>query len=203
MGRRSEAREKLIDAARTLMWDRGFVDVGVQELCAEAGVRPGSFYYFFPSKAALTVEALEAQWSVFSDRMLTPALALDDPLDRLRHFFSEMHRSFRETHQATGHVGGCPFGNMSGELQALDEPIREKLREVFDRQYAFFETIVRDARDRGLISAGDVPQKARAVLAMLQGMQTLAHTYNDPDVIATLTPEVFRLLEVESAASDV
>ncbi len=194
MGRRSEAREKLVDAARTLMWDRGFVDVGVQELCAEAGVRPGSFYYFFPSKTALTVEALETQWRVFSERMFASALALENPLDRLRHFFSELHRSFRKTHQTTGHVGGCPFGNMTGELRALDEPIRDKLREMFDRQLAFFETILRDARDRDLLTVEDVSVKARALLALLQGMQTLAHTYNDPDVIEALTPEVFRLL---------
>ncbi|MEW1590357.1 helix-turn-helix domain-containing protein, partial [Micromonospora vinacea] len=53
MGRTSDAKNKILDAAATLIEQRGYTALGVAEICAAAGVPKGSFYYFFESKQAL------------------------------------------------------------------------------------------------------------------------------------------------------
>ena len=62
MGRRSDARNRLLEGADRLFRDQGFAAVGVAQLCAAAGVNKGSFYHFFPSKQALLLEVVAAAW---------------------------------------------------------------------------------------------------------------------------------------------
>ena len=60
MGRKSDAKERLLDAALDLIWERSYGVVTIDAICEKAGVKKGSFYYFFESKSALAVAALEA-----------------------------------------------------------------------------------------------------------------------------------------------
>ena len=62
MGRTSDARERLIEAAGDLWHRRSYTDVGVGEICAEAGVQKGSFYHFFPSKQDLALAVIDDRW---------------------------------------------------------------------------------------------------------------------------------------------
>ena len=55
--------DRLLAAADMLMHRRGFVAVGVAELCEAADARKGSFSYFFDSKQALAIEMLELAWT--------------------------------------------------------------------------------------------------------------------------------------------
>ena len=70
MGRKSNAKERLINSAIELIGTRSYNSVGVQEICEHAGVKKGSFYHFFPSKSDLTVAALDAMWKYFQEHVL-------------------------------------------------------------------------------------------------------------------------------------
>ena len=120
MGRTSTAREDLVAAASDLMWSRGFVDVGVAELCEAAGVRPGSFYHFFPSKADLGIAALDHLWKLSNTHVITPASDIADPIERLRYYFEVVSMMHSELKLRYGEVRGSPFGNLGGEAAALD-----------------------------------------------------------------------------------
>ena len=82
VGRTSNAREKLIQTAMQLIWQRGYGAVGVSALCREAGVKPGSFYYFFPSKRDLVLAALEENWRLTEANVLKPAFSADVAPDK-------------------------------------------------------------------------------------------------------------------------
>ena len=62
MPRVSDAKEKLTEAALGLIWTSGYGATSVDDICAKADVRKGSFYHFFKSKADLEVAALEFRW---------------------------------------------------------------------------------------------------------------------------------------------
>ena len=194
MGRTSNARQTLIETAIELMGRRGYTDVGVGELCRQAGVKPGSFYYFFDSKAHLAVAALEAIWQYAQDNVLSPAAEADDPVERLDRFVTLMQQAHAQTYERTGQVYGCPFGNLSGELLALDPTIQNKLSEIFARYYAYFEAILRDIHAQGRANIDDIPRKAKSLFALIEGMQMLAHTHNDPTLLTALTPDVRALI---------
>lgn len=194
MGRTSDARERLIDTASQLMGERGYTDVGVGELCKQAGVKPGSFYYFFASKADLAIATLEANWRYVETYILGPTAEAGGPLERLDHFATLMQQAHADTYARTGRVYGCPFGNLSGELLALDDAIRQKLSEIFARYYAYFEDILNEANAQGQAVIDDVPRKAKSLFAFFEGMQMLAHTHNNPALITEMTRDVRALI---------
>jgi TetR/AcrR family transcriptional repressor of nem operon len=62
MGRVSNARVKLMDAVRELIRACSYGSTTIDHICERAGVKKGSFYYFFASKADLPVAAIDTEW---------------------------------------------------------------------------------------------------------------------------------------------
>src|SRR2546429_9324960 len=62
MGRVSDAKERLMGAVRELIWEGSYGSTTIDQICEKAGVKKGSFYYFFDSKADLAVAAIDEGW---------------------------------------------------------------------------------------------------------------------------------------------
>jgi AcrR family transcriptional regulator len=55
----SDTRERIVEAARFLFWQKGYTATGLAELLARAGANSGSFYHFFESKDAVLRAVLD------------------------------------------------------------------------------------------------------------------------------------------------
>src|ERR1700679_1791658 len=105
MGRTSDAREKILSAAQSLIELRGYSALGVAEICKAADVPKGSFYYFFESKETLALAVLDEQWRAQRadwERVLVGGDA--EPLERLRQLFEETEAGLRAGQQSCGTV---------------------------------------------------------------------------------------------------
>ena len=78
------AREKLVDAATSVIRRKGYAATSVDELCAHAGVTKGAFFHHFQSKDALAVAAAN-HWSAITDAFFqtAPYHKHSDPLERV------------------------------------------------------------------------------------------------------------------------
>ena len=78
------ARSKLLDAAFSIIRQRGYAATTVDELCAKAGVTKGAFFHHFPSKDSLAVAAVK-RWTETSGEFFAGAAyhRFADPLDRI------------------------------------------------------------------------------------------------------------------------
>lgn len=56
---REQVRERIIQSARKLFNDRGFVAVSIDDVMASAGLTRGSFYSYFQSKSELYSEMID------------------------------------------------------------------------------------------------------------------------------------------------
>ncbi|MEV7393906.1 MULTISPECIES: TetR/AcrR family transcriptional regulator [unclassified Streptomyces] len=186
MGRTSDARRKILDAARSLIEARGYSALGVAEICKAAGVPKGSFYYFFESKEVLALAVVDEHWAA-QKRDWTRALTDDvEPLQRLRRLFEETEAGQRAVQQGCGTVAGCLFGNLTLELSNQTETVRGRLQEIFDAQVDMVESVVAEARERGEVSVTDTREAARAVVAQLEGQVMLAKLYNTTERLSPL-----------------
>ncbi|MFB7330537.1 TetR/AcrR family transcriptional regulator [Streptomyces adustus] len=178
MGRTSDARQKILGAARSLIEGRGYSALGVAEICKAAGVPKGSFYYFFESKEALALAVVDEHWAV-QQRDWEGALGGDAaPLQRLRGLLEQTEAGQRAVRDDCGTVSGCLFGNLTLELSNQTEPVRGRLQEIFDAQVDMVEAVVAEARDSGEVTVGDTREAARAVVAQIEGQVMFAKLYN-------------------------
>ncbi|MGW2524848.1 TetR/AcrR family transcriptional regulator [Streptomyces sp. NPDC001617] len=194
MGRTSDARQKILGAAHSLIEGRGYSALGVAEICKAAGVPKGSFYYFFESKEALALAVVDEHWTA-QRRDWTRALGGDaEPLRRLRRLFEETEAGQRAVQQGCGTVSGCLFGNLTLELSNQTEPVRERLQEIFDAQVDMVEGVVAEARERGDVTVTDNREAARAVVAQLEGQVMFAKLYNSTERLSPLWNNCLALL---------
>jgi TetR/AcrR family transcriptional repressor of nem operon len=201
MGRTSDARERLIASAITLIHARSYSAVSVDDLCAQAGVNKGSFYHFFPTKRDLALAAIEQQWTDAQRHVLEPAFAPDlPPLERIPRLFQLAAGLQGQGAAPSSGVPGCPFGNLAAELGTQDAVIRDKVREVFAGYGAYFERALHEAQAAGAIGPLDVPAAAQTLLAYFEGALLLAKTYNDATMIARLGRDAVNLITGRGAA---
>ena len=190
----THARQRIIDTARDLIGARSYHAVGVQEICRQAGVQKGSFYHFFPSKHALALTTLDETAAFFSDAIIDRAFANDiPPLARIERFFDlacDLHQQIKD---ATGHVQGCPFGNIASELGSQDDELREKIDSIFRMAEQPIEQALQEAvTDRDLPEI-DTASAARAIFAYMEGLILYAKTRNDAELIRDLGQRAIQL----------
>ena len=194
MPRISDTKLRLMEGARTLIWENSYGSTSVDAICLKAGVRKGSFYHFFKSKSALATEALEADWQARRarlDEMFSPQVP---PLDRLRHYLDYVLDRQAAAYAKCGCVLGCPLLSLGCEVSTQDPVIRAKVQEILGRQLKYFETAIRDAHAEGSIVAPDPRIKARSMYALLQGALTQARILDDLEIVREARLGVFDLL---------
>jgi TetR/AcrR family transcriptional repressor of nem operon len=189
-----DTKQRLLNTAQKLFYARSYEDVGVQEICQEAGVKKGSFYHFFPSKRDLTLAILDASWNQFRETILAEAFVRDiPPLQRLERLLDAEYRHHKQVKDETGQVLGCPFGNLAGEMSTRDELLRARLKRIFRDLEAPIEEVLDEAMAAGDLAELDSRATASAMVAYMEGLTLMAKTLNDPEVVKTLGPAMLEL----------
>jgi len=150
-----------------------------------------SFYHFFPSKRELTMAVLDTSFvemkRLVVDEAFRPQLP---PLRRLERLAERLYALQREAKESTGHMAGCPFGNLAVELATQDEAIRLKVDAIFRRLREGFRQALEEAVATGEVAALDLDATAEAMLAYVEGVMLMAKTRNDPEMLRRLLPAV-------------
>lgn len=180
--RLSGTRQRIIEVARRLFHQRGYADVGVQDICRRAHVAKGSFYHFFESKQALLDEVVQRNGR---DR-LEPLAALNrtpySGRDRLVRHLQAVLDDARAQREGDGAVLGCPIGTLGSEVALTQAPARQATAEWMGRWQAELRQAIRDGVGDGSISPSVDPEvTAEALLALIQGMAVLGRCHDDAE----------------------
>ncbi len=198
MARTSDARKRLLDAALELIWTSSYGAVSVDDICEKAGVKKGSFYHFFKSKAGLALEAYEAHWVEMRPKFDAVFSSQVPPLHRLEHWCQAVYEDQKDKHKATGRVCGCPFANVGSELGTQDEALRAKSLQMLERGSRYLESAIADAVRLREIPSMDPKAAAHEIYALFMGQMLQAKLNNDPEVLRDLGPQVIKLLRAGS-----
>jgi TetR/AcrR family transcriptional regulator, transcriptional repressor for nem operon len=185
-----------MDAISELIWTGSYGATTIDGICEKAGVRKGSFYHFFDSKADLAVAAIDHQFSArrgVLDAIFSP---LVPPLERLVNYCDEGYQMQRELAQKYGFVLGCPLFTLGAEISTQDEKLRSQIEEILDLHLRYIESAIRDAVAQGNVPAADPSVKARMVSAYIEGVLTQARIHNNVEVLRELPEGIFAILGV-------
>lgn len=181
-------RERLLDAADTLMYEQGYESVGVAELCRVADTRKGSFYHFFDSKQALALAMLDRSWERTRSTIFA---ALDDPtmptIEAIEIYGELLIDNLKARQTADAAIVGCRFGNFAVELSTRDEAIRSRVVEIFGEMTEVMITAIERGIDNGEFDDSiDAASSARALIAYMEGLMVMAKAHRDPNRLADL-----------------
>lgn len=189
-----DTRQRIINAAQALIYERSYNEVGVQEICDHAKVQKGSFYHFFPSKRDLALAVLDKSQTYICDEIINKAFNDDiPPLARIERFFNTLYEFHRQAKENSGSVFGCPFGNLGSEMSTQDEGIRNKVDSILRASEKPFEKALTEAVARGDLQTVDTAAMAKAIFAYTEGIMLYAKTCNDPELIRELGKRALQL----------
>ncbi|MCA8938481.1 MAG: TetR/AcrR family transcriptional regulator [Planctomycetes bacterium] len=161
---RAKPRERILRAARTLFYEKGYASVGINEVLQEADAAKASFYQHFPSKEALIHACLDRDHHdafEFKRRYVSDA---KDPRERILSVFDACM-----TFQAEQNFRGCHFTNALAALHENMPSIRELAAWHFASMMSFFEELIVAWKIQAGLGEIDVACLARALTSLLQG----------------------------------
>jgi TetR/AcrR family transcriptional repressor of nem operon len=142
-------REKLLDAGRKVMFERGYRGAGVRDIVSEAGAPQGSFTNHFQSKEAFASEVLDRYFNylreivqaTLGDRSLSPRA-------RIRRYFEVITGKLKAERWALG----CLIGNLSLEVSPASKRLRMHLSNIFAEWREPFAACIAEAQAAGEIA---------------------------------------------------
>jgi len=188
------ARQKLLDAAFSVIRTKGYEATTVDELCTEAGVAKGSFFHHFKTKEALGVAAAE-YWSEVTSAFFeaAPYHRHADPLDRVLGYID-----FRKA-ILTGEVPEftCLVGTMVQEVYESCPDIRDACDACISAHAARVEADIAEAMElRGIRAEWTARSLALHTQAVLQGAFILAKAKDSADIAAASIDHLRRYVEL-------
>ena len=188
------ARGRLLEAAFSIIRQKGYAATSVDELCARAGVTKGAFFHHFPSKDSLAVVAVN-QWTEMTAAFFAaaPYHGFDDPLDRVLGYLD-----FRKA-MLRGDVAEftCLAGTMVQEAYGTHPDIRHACDASIGSQAAPLESDLADAMRRYHIRAPWTAESlALHMQAVLQGAFILAKAKGNAAVVEASIEHLRRYVEL-------
>ena len=184
-------------AVTELIWAGSYGSTTIDQICDKAGVKKGSFYYFFESKADLAATALDNEWQkrrADLDAIFSPTVP---PLKRIVEYCKYGYGVQSEIKAKCGCVLGCPLFSLGSEVSTQEDKLRKKIQEILNSKQKYLETAIRDAQAEGLVPQYDVAARARMLFAYYQGLLTQARIQNDLEVMREAIRGTYDLLGVK------
>ena len=198
MGRVSDAKARLMEAVGELIWTGSYGSTTIDQICDKAGVKKGSFYYFFDSKADLAAVAVKEEWERKRpelDSLFSPTIP---PLERLRRYCDFNYRFQAQIQKKCGYVLGCPLFSVGSEVSTQEDRLQKEIQAILEYKRKYLESTIRDAHAAGLIDAPDAASKSRILFAYYQGLATQARILNSLEVLREAIHGTYELLGVKT-----
>ena len=140
---RENTKSRILEHASRLIHRKGFNNTGIQEILHSAGVPKGSFYFYFKSKEELGLAIIDhfaISVAHLGETLLVKAPG--SPLERLRGYFGVMREFFEQENWKSG----CPIGNLTQEMGAMNEAFRSKLQSVLNMMQLDIRNCIEQAK---------------------------------------------------------
>lgn len=183
--------ERLIDATRELLWERGYVGTSPKAIQQAAGAGQGSMYHHFAGKPDLALAAIRRT----AEEMRATAEAVlggEGPAyDRLAAYLLREREVLR----------GCPVGRLTMDPDVVaSEELRAPVDETLDWLRGRLTGVVQEGLDSGELTGPLNPAElAATIVATVQGGYVLARASGSPAAFDHAVRGLLALLSTRTA----
>jgi len=164
---KARSRSALISAAAALFRRHGYEGVGIDDICAEAGLTRGAFYGHFGSKADLYEQVLAGHHDLVRRLAERPGRSPR----RLAREATRVARDYLDPAHANGVLGGCSLAALAMDTIRAEPPAQAAYADAVSRVAAEFS--------RGLPDVKPDDERALAALALCVGGLLVANACGD------------------------
>ena len=79
-----QRRREILETAARLICDKGYRGASLQDIATACGLTKAGLYHHCRSKEDLLLEIMHYGMDIFEEKVLVPAMKIDDPTERLR-----------------------------------------------------------------------------------------------------------------------
>jgi len=196
----TDTRENLLTTAMSLIWQSNYTNVGVNEICKQAGVTKGCFYHYFDAKADLYYAAVMAYWEQLKQELDEIFYSSYTPLEQLDRVIAGLIEKARNKYSDEPQVVGCPVFTSGAQSGCGENKVNQAAREMSENIIAYNVMLVERLKAGGLLNGDPDPhQLGRMLFQYLQGVLMYGRVYDDINRIkADLRYGVYRLLALKA-----
>ncbi|MFT7414413.1 MAG: TetR/AcrR family transcriptional repressor of nem operon [Methylophagaceae bacterium] len=181
MGRSpTNTKSKLLLTAKDLIWQSSYGFVSVDDICNTAGIKKGSFYYYFSSKAALAVAVMEESYQEYEIEIRRLFSSNNSPVERFENLADFIYEKQQQAYDKYGRVCGCPFASLGSEMAGNEQLIQQKADEILHRQGNMFKETLKEMVDSGLLPVQtDISNTGSQIITTILGQVMVARIQNN------------------------
>jgi AcrR family transcriptional regulator len=172
----AERKAQILDAARTLMVERGFLAARVEDIARAAGLSKGAVYFYFPSKKAI-FEALSEQEYGRTISFLLQAEAAPIPASQKLFIMARQYLDY-----FSGLETPPRFFLLMTEMAIRDVTIRARVQAIHERYVQGLATIIAQGVQEGVFRPVDPQALSTLLKALIDGLSGHAAAGLRPDV---------------------
>lgn len=172
-----ERKEQLVAAAMELFADRGYAATRISDICAEAGVAKGLFYWYFPTKVDLFNELVRTMRQRLRRAQAEAMAAESSALDKIR----------AGTEASVGFIAEHAHYFALVEVERADPAVTEALKSTNRVYRDDVVGLIRQAQADGEVADGDPRLLALGVLGAVSSFGSAFRNGQidlDPDDLA-------------------
>jgi TetR/AcrR family transcriptional repressor of nem operon len=176
-------RQKIIESAYKLFYERGFNGTSIDDILKDAGVNKGSLYHIFKGKKEVLLAVITEKIAYNLKQKYKDIKTVDKPLEYLKDKLLKA-QNFDFKH-------GCALNNLVQEMSPVDSDVAKALLKVYDDlEYSYFLAL----RDENM---SDIEKKslAKMMVATVEGAIMAAKATQDSSPYFQIIEQMFKYIE--------
>jgi AcrR family transcriptional regulator len=133
--KKPDARNRILEKASLLFFEKGYSQVGINEIIEESGTAKATFYHHFPSKTALCEAWLTETHRQCEGGLVALLKSEGDPVSKVARYFDQLLDYLK-----ANDYRGCPYSN-TAVMAAAEESIIQRVKQHKARIRDFFRQL--------------------------------------------------------------